>query len=111
MLHPVSNCLHIGNTLSGWRMGANSCLWISVYIDGRSVSERLVRVFKVDNHDAPGYASVQWFSEPEYPFTTPIVVKVLDDGSTIRKQLGCIIPITQIDPSRVIVEPDGDNVG
>ena len=78
-------------------------------VDGRSVYGRLVRFFKVDNHDAPGYASVQWFSEPEYPLTTPIVVKVLDDGSTIRKQLGCIIPITQIDPSRVIVEPDGDN--
>ena len=76
-------------------------------IDGRSVYGRITRFFKVCNHDAPGYASVQWFSAPEYLFSTPLIVSVLDDGSAIRTRLGCIIPITQIDPSRVLVEPDG----
>ena len=41
---------------------------------------------------------------PTYPNGTPLVVTVTDDGSDVDDELGCVVPITQIDPSRVMVE-------
>ena len=68
------------------------------------------RFLCVDGDDAPGYASVSWFSAPEYLFDNPLVVSVREQGEEIDRECGCILPITQIDPSRVMVElPDRNN--
>jgi hypothetical protein len=62
------------------------------------------KFIQIDGESSPGYAIVNWFSEPQYADGTPLVVSVTDDGSDVDNELGCIVPITQIDPSRVMVE-------
>ena len=71
-----------------------------------SVYARVDKFLSVAGDTRPGYASVRWFGKPTYPTGTPLVVKVSDDGSDIASVHGCIVPITQIDPSRVMVEYD-----
>ena len=82
---------------------------ITCVVDGRSLYARVRRFLQVDGDSCPGYASVGWFGNPTYPLSTPMVVKVPEDGTALDDELGCIIRITQIDPSRVIVEPDPVN--
>ena len=72
--------------------------------EGRSVYARINRFLHIDGDCCPGYASVTWFGAPHYPCGTPLVVYVDDDGSDLDSQFGCIIRITEIDPSRVITE-------
>jgi len=69
------------------------------------------RFLTVDGDECPGYASVCWFGPPQYPLANNRVeVVVSRDGSeTDRLLQTCIIRITQIDPSYVVVEPDGEN--
>ena len=79
-------------------------------IDGRSVYGRFERFWKDDNdEDHPGYTSVSWFSEPHYRFREPLVVQVTLDGSDLDDDVGCIIPITSVDPSRILIEPNEDS--
>jgi len=82
---------------------------VTTVADGRSLYARVRMFVRVDRGENPGYALVDWFSEPEYPTGTPLVVRVKDDGSAIDSVRGSVIRITSIDPSRVIVEPDGDH--
>ena len=65
----------------------------------------------VDGDDCPGYASVCWFGQPHYPLgDNRLEVVVSADGSQLASEIqSCIIRITQIDPSYVVVEPDGSN--
>lgn len=77
---------------------------ITCVLDGRSLYARVNRFLHVDGDHCPGYASVSWFSEPEYLFDNPLVVRVTDDGDDLRRKYGCIISINSIDPSRVMVE-------
>ena len=58
----------------------------------------------------PGYASVCWFGLPQYPLGKNLVeVLVSRDGLEVDRLLHtCIIRITQIDPSYVVVEPNGE---
>lgn len=72
--------------------------------DGRSLYGRVERFLQVEDDACPGYASVCWFGEPEYPSGTPLVVRVHDDGSEVDSEIGSVVKITQIDPSRVLVE-------
>ena len=65
---------------------------------------RVDKFVRVDGDSSPGYAIVTWFSAPTYPNGTPLVVTVTDNGSDVDDELGCVVPITQIDPSRVMVE-------
>jgi hypothetical protein len=76
-------------------------------LDGnrRSVYGRVEVFLTVEGDCCPGYAVVSWFSLPEYPSGTPLVVRVSsDDGSYIEDRVGSVIKITTIDPSRVMVE-------
>ena len=82
---------------------------ITCVIRGRSLYARVERFLLVEGDDNPGYASVKWFSPPEYPLGTPVVVKVKDEGENLDRELGCVISITQIDPSPVMIESDPDN--
>ena len=50
------------------------------------------------------------FSEPEYPSGTPLVVRVVNNGSDVDDEVGRVIRVTDIDPSRVMVECEGDDV-
>ena len=82
---------------------------VTCVIGGRSLYARVERFLFIEGDSKPGYASVKWFSPPEYPLRTPIVVRVTDEGETLDRELGCIVSLTQIDPSPVMVECDSDN--
>ena len=85
---------------------------ITCVINGRSLYGRVCKFFTVDGSSCPGYASVVWFGEPQYPLganNNRLEVVVSDDGTAISGEVGCIVRITQIDPSPVVVEPDGRN--
>ena len=83
---------------------------ITCVINGRSLYGRVSKFFTVDGNSCPGYASVVWFGEPQYPLgDNRLEVVVSDDGKEIYDEVGCIVRITQIDPSPVVVEPDGGN--
>ncbi len=71
--------------------------------DGFSYYGRVERFLKIDGNKT-GFASVKWFSKPVYPHGTPLVVRVEDDGSDVEDEFGSVIRLTQIEPSRVIVE-------
>lgn len=77
---------------------------VTCVLDGQSYYARVEKFMQVDGDDCSGYASVRWFGKPSYPLGTPMVVKVMGDGSDVRRQYGCVISIEQIDPSRVMVE-------
>ena len=81
-------------------------------VAGRSLYGYVRKFLKTDSGDCPGYASVGWFGRPMYPCgSNRLEVVVSRDGSEIYREIGsCIIPITLIDPSMVVVEPDGVNL-
>lgn len=72
---------------------------------------KFLRVRDDDDDEHPGYASVTWFGVPRYPLgdSNRLEVIVSGDGSILDAEIGCIVRITQIDPSCVVVEPDGEN--
>ena len=80
-------------------------------INGRSVYGYVVKFLSVDGDNRPGYASVCWFGPPHYPLgDNRLEVVVSSDGTQLDREMqSCIIPITKIDPSYVVVEPDGGN--
>ena len=74
-----------------------------------SLYARVNRFLRVDGDECPGYASVTWFSKPRYLFDrNPLGVCVGLNGLDLDRELGSIVRVTQIDPSRVMVERDGD---
>ena len=84
---------------------------ITVVLDGRSLYARVQKFFRVDDDDCCGYASVTWFGVPEYAFEIPLVVKCREEAPQILSDTyGCILKITQIDPSPVMVERQLDHV-
>ena len=83
---------------------------VTCVVNGRSLYARVRRFLSVDGDVCVGYASVEWFSKPEYPFGNPLVVRVDVDGSAVELELGCIIRVTDIDPSPVMVERCVDGV-
>lgn len=78
---------------------------------GHSIYARVNRFFTIDGDVCPGYASVTWFGRPTYLFggKTPLGVRVRLDGDDIDRELGSVIRITQIDPTPIMVECDGDD--
>ena len=76
---------------------------VSCVKEGRSLYARVLRFLKVDHDECPGYASVKWFSNPEYPHDTPLVPVVTTNGHDLDYEYGSIIRITTIDPSAVSV--------
>ena len=82
---------------------------ITSVINGRLVYGVVDKFFTIDGVTCPGYASVTWFGQPHYPLgENRLEVVVSGDGEAIRREVGCIIRITQIDPSYIVVEPVGD---
>ena len=80
---------------------------ITCVIAGRSVYARVNKFFTIDGDDCEGYASVTWFGAPEYPLDTPLVVRCREEEpQRLVDAYGCVVKITQIDPSQVIVERD-----
>ena len=83
---------------------------ITCVINGRSIYGRVTKFLTIDGDSCPGYASVCWFGAPHYPLgDNRLEVVVSDDGRAVTREVGCIVRITQIDPSPVVVEPDGSN--
>ena len=82
---------------------------VTCVIGGRSLYAYVKTFLRVEDDDCPGYASVCWFSEPLYIFGSecPLGVCVNENGGEVEREVGtCIIRITQIDPSPVMVERD-----
>ena len=80
---------------------------VTCVIDRQSYYARVERFFRVDGDSCPGYASVRWFGQPHYPLGTPMVVRCSEEEpQELVDSFGCILRITQIDPSQVIVERD-----
>ena len=83
---------------------------VTTVVRGQSLYVRVLAFLKVRGETCPGYAVVNWFAVPEYPFFNPLVVRVGDDGSHLNETLGVVIKITSIDPSQVIIGRDETNV-
>lgn len=105
----ISYILGVHFRAGNWGNRRCGCVFTCV-AGGRSVYGRVERFWKVAGDDNPGYAWVTWFSAPEYPFGTPLTVKVTLHGDALTRELSRMIPITQIDPSRIMIEPDPDGV-
>lgn len=73
-------------------------------LDGDSYYGCVDMFLRIDDNASPGFAVVRWFSKPVYPHNVPLVVHVHVDGSEVEMVYGNVIRITQIDPSRVMVE-------
>ena len=83
---------------------------VTCVIGGRSLYARVLRFFRVEGDECPGYASVSWFSAPTY--VNRLCPRVTLDGSAVQNELGySVIRITQIDPSQVAVLKSLDGVG
>lgn len=102
--YPMASILNIHFKAGEWECRPRCGSVITCVMRGRSLYARVNKFLSVLGDDSPGYASVSWFSPPEYPTETPLVVRVTDAGATLDADYGCIIPITQIEPSRVMVE-------
>ena len=91
--------------------GKQTCSSVfTIVINGRSLYGRINKFLSLGGDTCPGYASVTWFGEPDYPLgDNKLRVVVSGDGSSIKREVGCVIRITQIDPCLVVVEPDGLN--
>lgn len=89
--------------------GRSSSSVFTCVLNGRSVYGYVRKFFSVEGDQRPGYASVTWFGEPSYPLgSNKLQVVVSGDGRRIDRETGCIIRITTMDPSPVVVEPSGD---
>ena len=78
---------------------------VTCVLEGQSYYARVERFIKVEGDSCPGYASVKWFGQPQYPFGIPIVVRCCEEEpQDLIDRFGCILRITQIDPSQVMVE-------
>lgn len=77
---------------------------VTCVLDGQSYYARAKKFLSVPGSDCPGFVSVDWFGKPTYPSGYPFVVRVTGHGDCVREEYGSVLRITQLDPSRVIVE-------
>ena len=86
----------------GWRQRRCGSV-VTATINGRSVYGKLVRFCicaLIQGHRH--FAQVQWLGVPQYPYGSPLIVKIGDD--TPVPDLSQFIELCDIDPTRVIVE-------
>ena len=108
--HGVQDHTHTWKALSS--RGSYKCgSVITVVLDGSSLYDHVQKFFLIDDDDYCGYHSVTWFGVPEYAFEIPLVVKCREEAPQILSDTyGCILKITQIDPSPVMVERQSGRV-
>ena len=102
--YAVAYILGVHFRANEWGMSPRCGSVVTCVIEGRSLYARVNKFLRVEHDDCSGYASVTWFGVPEYPFDHPLVTRVNLDGPDLNREYGCIIKITQIDPSPVMVE-------
>ena len=88
-----------------WGMWPRCGSVVTCVINGRSVYARVIKFVRVNDEgdECPGYACVNWFSEPTY--VNSLCPHVNLNGDDIYTEVGVnVIRITQIDPSQVHVE-------
>ena len=79
---------------------------VTLMHEGRSRYCVVHNFIRVQNQE---FACVTWLSVPHYPYApNRLVVRVRTDN--IQTGLPSLIALTMIDPTRVLVEPDVDNV-
>ena len=104
--YAVAHVMGVHFRAGEWGMHPRCGSIITCVMKGESFYARVESFLQVTGCDCPGFASVTWFGRPEYPSGTPLVVKVNDDGSAIDAMFGSVVKITEIDPSRVMVEDE-----
>lgn len=92
-----------------WLTGTRCGSVITCVMDSQSLYARVTDFVMVDGDDSPGYAIVKWFSKPKYPYGTWLIPVVTLDGSDIEDQYGCVVRITDIDPSQISVDRNSTN--
>ena len=109
--YSVASILGVKFRAGQWGRNPTCSSVFTCVMNGRSVYGYVNRFLAVDGDNCPGYASVCWFGPPRYPLgDNRLEVVVSGDGSQLdRETQSCIIKITKIDPSYIVVEPDGDN--
>ena len=108
----VASILGVRFRAGQWGQHTSTCSSVfTCVINGRSVYGYVVKFLSVDGDNLPGYASVCWFGPPRYPLgDNRLEVIVNRNGARLDREIqSCIIPITKIDPSYIVVEPDGDD--
>ena len=100
---------HIHVVIGEWGKRPRCGSVVTCVVNGRSVYAVVDRFLTVDGDGGGGFASVRWFSEPVYPFGSPLVVRVGCDGSILDSEVGSIVRLEDIDPSCVVVEPHHDH--
>ena len=98
----------MGSHFCAGQWGKPTCSSVFTCVsNGRSIYGRINKFLSIVGDVCPGYASVDWFGEPDYPLgDNKLLVVVSGDGTRIQKEVGSVIRITQIDPCCVVVEPD-----
>lgn len=80
---------------------------ITTMYDGRSRYAVVNTFIKAGNKD---FASVTWLSKPSYPFAPiPLVVRVEEMNPAAQFNMPSLLPLNRIDPTPILVEPDGDH--
>jgi len=104
----VANIMGTHFRAGQWGKHSRTCSSVfTCVLNGRSVYGYVCKFLNVDGDNRPGFASVKWFGPPQYPCgSNRLEVVVSAGGEDIEREIGsCLIPITKIDPSMVVVEP------
>lgn len=64
------------------------------------------KFLRVENKE---FAHVVWLTKPKYPYApNPLVVRVRVMAPLRQQEMCCLVPLTRIAPTPVIVEPEND---
>lgn len=108
--YAVAHIMGVHFRADEWLTGKRCGSVVTCVMDGQSLYARVTDFLTVDGDSAcPGYAIVKWFSKPKYPYGTWLIPVVTLDGSDIEDQYGCVVRITDIDPSQISVGRNSSN--
>lgn len=99
----VAHIMGIHFRANEWLTGNRCGSVVTCVVDGQSLYARVIQFLKVDNDVCPGYAIVEWFSVPQYPYHAWLVPVCTLDGHEIDDTNGSVIRITDIQPSQITV--------
>ena len=106
MTSPTAFILGVHFKAGEWGKVRNGSVITTTYT-GRSRYCVVTNFIRVSNKD---FACVRWLSKPVYPYAPiPLVVKVSETPDR-RECLPTVLPLSFIDPTGVLVEPDSDGV-
>ena len=111
-VHRVAHVNGVSFTSGDPLMGVRRKRWkmkrcgsvITLVTGGRSLYAWVIQFLRFDRLHV---AHVRWFPVPDYPTGTPVVVR-LRAGNPLPP-LPCVISLTEIDPSKIILMPENND--